>query len=118
MAAYDIDEVAIKSARENLALNPAAGKIELGVNSLLDGIDTQVDLIVANILAEIIVPLVPQARKNLKAGGKLLLSGIIADKEPLIADTLKKNGFLIDETMRIDDWFGIIAHRPTKEEDY
>lgn len=118
VAAYDIDEVAIKSARENLALNPAAGKIELGVNSLLDGIDTQVDLIVANILAEIIVPLVPQARKNLKAGGKLLLSGIIADKEPLIADTLKKNGFLIDETMRIDDWFGIIAHRPTKEEDY
>ena len=118
VAAYDVDKVAIKSARENLKLNPAAGEIELGVNSLLDGIATKVDLIVANILAEIIVPLIPQAKSNLKAGGKLLLSGIIADKEPLIVETLTQHEFIIDETMRIDDWFGIIAHRPTKEEDY
>ena len=46
------------------------------------------------------------------------MSGIIADKEPLIVETLTQHEFIIDETMRIDDWFGIIAHRPTKEEDY
>lgn len=118
VAAYDIDEVAVNSARENLALNPAAADVQLGVNSLLDGIHTQVDLIVANILAEIIVPLIPQAWANLKAGGYLLLSGIIADKEALITRRLHDQGFIINETMRIDDWYGIIAHRPTREEDY
>lgn len=118
VAAYDIDETAIRSARENLALNPVAKDVSLGVNSLLDGISTQVDLIVANILAEIIVPLIPQAWHNLKAGGHLLLSGIISDKAVMIVHELLKQGFIVDETMRIDDWFGIIAHRPTKEEDY
>lgn len=118
VSAYDVDENAIKSARENIALNPVATDVQLGVNSLLDGIETTVDLIVANILAEIIVPLIPQAWQNLRAGGKLLLSGIIADKELLIKKHLLDQGFIVDETMRIDDWFGIITHRPTKEEDY
>ncbi len=118
VVAYDIDETAVKSAEENLALNTAAKDVKLGVNSLLDGINAKVDLIVANILAEIIVPLIPQAWQNLKAGGKLLLSGIIADKQDLVAQHLSDQGFIIDETMRIDDWYGIIAHRPTKEEDY
>lgn len=118
VTAYDIDETAVRSAKENLALNPAAEGVKLGVNSLLDGIDTKVDLIVANILAEIIVPLIPQAWQNLKTGGKLLLSGIIADKRDMIVQHLLDQGFIIDETMRIDDWYGIIAHRPTKEEDY
>ena len=64
--AYDIDEVAVRSAKKNLALNPAAKDVEIGVNSLLDGIhDQDADLIVANILAEIILPLIPQAYENL-----------------------------------------------------
>lgn len=104
------------SARENLNLNPVASDVELGVNSLLDGIHQQVDLVVANILAEIIVPLIPQAWDNLKQGGQLLLSGIIKDKLSLVTETLSKQGFLVDETLRMKDWYGIIAHRPTEQE--
>lgn len=114
--AYDIDETAVASARENLNLNPVASDVELGVNSLLDGIHQQVDLVVANILAEIIVPLIPQAWDNLKQGGQLLLSGIIKDKLSLVTETLSKQGFLVDETLRMKDWYGIIAHRPTEQE--
>ena len=57
--AYDIDYEAIKATKENVALNPVAQDINIGTNSLLDGISKKVDLIVANILAEIIVPLIP-----------------------------------------------------------
>lgn len=64
-------------AKKNIDLNPVAADVKVGVNSLLDGIHTQMDLIVANILAEIIVPLIPQAFENLKPGGRFLVSGII-----------------------------------------
>lgn len=115
--AYDLDQIAVDSALENIKLNPEAAPIKIGANSLLDGIHTQVDLIVANILAEIIVPLVPQAFENLKPGGKFLTSGIIADKFELIYQTLVENGFEVRETLRIKDWYGIIAIKPLPDED-
>lgn len=114
--AYDIDNVAVRSAKKNLALNPVAADIQVGVNSLLDGIHTQVDLIVANILAEIIVPLVPQAMANLKPGGHFLVSGIIKDKADLIQTKLQDEGFILDQTLRMKDWYGMIAHKPTEDE--
>ena len=112
--AYDIDEVAVNSAKKNLALNPIAKDVKVGINSLLDGIHTQADLIVANILAEIIVPLIPQAYENLKPGGKFLVSGIIDDKAPLIRQKLQEQGFIIDDEQQMKDWHGMIAHKPTE----
>lgn len=110
--AYDIDEVAVRSAKKNLALNPVAQDVHVGVNSLLDGITVQADIIVANILAEIIVPLIPQAYRNLKPGGLLLLSGIIDDKAALIREQLDSQGLIIDDEQTMKDWHGMIAHKP------
>lgn len=112
--AYDIDEVAVNSAKKNLSLNPVAKDVKVGINSLLDGIHTQADLIVANILAEIIVPLIPQAYENLKPGGKFLVSGIIDDKASLIRQRLQERGFVIDDEQQMKDWHGMIAHKPTE----
>ncbi|MDM8334647.1 50S ribosomal protein L11 methyltransferase [Limosilactobacillus panis] len=117
VTAYDVDQVAVRSAKKNLALNPVAKDVKLGVNSLLDGIHTQVDLIVANILAEIIVPLIPQAFENLKPGGQFLTSGIIDDKAALVREKLTAQGFIIDSETKMKDWHGIIAHKPTAEEE-
>lgn len=114
--AYDVDKVAVDSAQKNVALNPAATGIKLGVNSLLDGIQAQKDIIVANILAEIILPLIPQAYANLRPGGKFLTSGIINDKFTEVRDAQIEQGFIIDETLRMKDWYGIIAHKPTEDE--
>lgn len=114
--AYDIDDVAIESAKKNVALNPKVRDIHLGVNSLLDGIHTQKDIIVANILAEIIMPLILQAYENLKPGGHFLTSGIINDKFDQVLKAEVNQGFVIDETLRIKDWYGIIAHKPTEDE--
>ena len=71
-------------------------------------------MIVANILAEIIVPLIPQVYENLKPGGKFLVSGIIDDKAPLIRQKLQEQGFIIDDEQQMKDWHGIIAHKPTE----
>lgn len=115
--AYDIDEVAVRFAQKNLDLNPVAADVKLGVNSLLDGIHAQVDVVVANILAEIIVPLIPQAFANLKPGGHFLASGIIDDKAAMVRQKMVDQGFVIDSETKMGDWHGIIAHKPTEDED-
>lgn len=114
--AYDIDDEAIKATKENVALNPIAKDINIGTNSLLDGISKKVDLIVANILAEIIIPLIPQAKECLNPGGKFITSGIINDKKDLIVNELTKHGFVIDEILNQKDWYSIIAHLPSEGE--
>ena len=115
--AYDIDEVAVRSAQKNLDLNPVAKDVKVGVNSLLDGIHTQVDVVVANILAEIIVPLIPQAFANLKPGGYFLASGIIDDKAPMVRQKMLDQSFVIDSETKMGDWHGIIAHKPAEDEE-
>lgn len=113
--AYDIDDVAVRSAKKNIDLNPVAKDVYVGVNSLLDGIsNANADIIVANILAEIIVPLIPQAFANLKPGGKFLVSGIIDDKASLIRQKLTEQGFIIDDEEQMKDWHGMIAHKPVE----
>ena len=115
--ATDIDQIAVDKAQENLALNPIANDITVKVSDLLADVDqTNVDLIVANILAEVIVPLIPQAWDKLKAGGMFLTSGIIADKLALIIEQQEKQGFIIDQQLRIGDWCGLIAHKPAADE--
>lgn len=116
IAAYDVDAEAVKVAEENLALNGMQDAITVGANDLLAGIKTKVGLITANILAEIIVPLIPQAYECLKPGGIFITSGIIADKKDLIVSEIEAKGFVIDQILNIKDWYSIIAHMPTIDE--
>lgn len=116
IAAYDVDAEAVKAAEENLALNDMQDAITVGANDLLAGIKTKVELITANILAEIIVPLIPQAYECLKPGGIFITSGIIADKKDLIVSELEAKGFVIDQILNMKDWYSIIAHMPMTDE--
>lgn len=116
IAAYDVDAEAVKTAEENLALNGMQDAITVGANDLLAGIKAKVGLITANILAEIIVPLIPQAYECLKPGGIFITSGIIADKKDLIVSEIEAKGFVIDQILNIKDWYSIIAHMPTTDE--
>lgn len=114
--AFDVDDVAVKSAKKNIDLNPAAKDIQISANDLLKGIHEHVDIVVANILAEIIVPLVPQAFANLKVGGYFLTSGIINDKYDLVKQVMVDGGFQVLESMKMKDWYAIIAQKPKDEE--
>ena len=108
--AYDINEEAIKATKENLALNPIAHDVHVATNGLLDGVNKKVDLIVANMLAEILIPLIPQAKDCLLSKGIFIISGIIKDKKSLIIDALHQHGFIIDEIFNQKEWYSIIAH--------
>ncbi|EDP67671.1 ribosomal protein L11 methyltransferase (putative) [Carnobacterium sp. AT7] len=115
--AYDLDDVAVKAAVENINLNDYAKDVVVKANDLLKGVTIEADIVVANILAEIIVPLIPEAYEALKPGGLFLTSGIIEDKKELILSEQKKQGFTIIQVQQMKDWCSIVAQKPLAEDE-
>lgn len=111
VTAFDLDTKATKIAKENILLNDYAKDIQVYENNLLVGVDKQVDVIVANILAEILELLVTDAYRNLKANGYLILSGIILPKRDSLVEKLEKTGFVIEQENRIKDWVSLICKK-------
>ncbi|MGO3731860.1 MAG: 50S ribosomal protein L11 methyltransferase [Vagococcus sp.] len=113
--AYDLDEVAVKAAKENMDLNPIAKDVCVSANNLLVGIEKQADVIVANILADIIIMLIPDAYRCLKKNGTFIVSGIIEDKAESVKEALYKQGFKIDQTFQQKDWLAFIIKKSVEE---
>ncbi|MCD2368677.1 50S ribosomal protein L11 methyltransferase [Bacillus sp. BS3(2021)] len=108
---YDLDPVAVESARLNSKLNKVSDHIEIKQNNLLDGVEGKKDVIVANILAEVILRFTDQAYSLLKDGGYFITSGIIQQKKQEVKDALVKEGFTIVEVLSMEDWVSIIAEK-------
>lgn len=115
--AYDLDDVAVRAAVENIELNEYAKDIIVKANDLLKGVTIEADIVVANILAEIIIPLIPEAFEVLKPGGLFLTSGIIEDKKELILSEQRKQGFTIIQVQQMKDWCSIVAQKPLAEDE-
>ncbi|WP_462259086.1 50S ribosomal protein L11 methyltransferase [Vagococcus teuberi] len=113
--AYDLDEVAVNSAKENMALNPIAEGVHVSANDLLNGVDKKADVIVANILADIIVLMLKDAHRCLKDDGTLIISGIIEDKVPMILEELEKESFVVDQLFKQKDWYAIIVKKQLED---
>lgn len=113
--AFDVDDDAIAAAQENFDLNPIAKSIAARPNDLLEGIKQPVDLIVANILSDVLVPMILQAKSLLNKNGWLVMSGIIDDKLPLIQKTLAANDFKVNQVLTYGEWRGVIASHQLEE---
>jgi ribosomal protein L11 methyltransferase len=110
--AYDLDEVAVKSAILNVKLNKVQDKISVQQNNLLDNVSGQANVIVGNLLAEIIQRFTDEAASLCKPGGYFITSGIIKAKKQEVKDSIIRAGFLIEETLQMEDWIAFIAKRP------
>ena len=109
--AYDIDPVAVKVARENVILG-GCDNITVGVSDLLAGVDLSLgkyDFCVANIVADIIIRMLPDIPKYLKSGSPLILSGIIADRKSEVEEAIAKHGFKIEKIISENDWIGMLV---------
>jgi ribosomal protein L11 methyltransferase len=113
--AYDLDDVAVKAAYDNIMLNDYAVDVQVAANNLLEGIEIEANIVVANILADIITPLIPQAWSVLKPGGLFLTSGIIDTKKEMILTQLKEQQFEIEQIVQMKDWVAIIAKKPEED---
>jgi ribosomal protein L11 methyltransferase len=109
--ALDLDPVAVDSARLNVKLNKVQHIVTVSQNNLLDYIDEQANIIVANILAEIILRFVDDAYRLLEKDGYFITSGIIQAKKQEVKDGLTAAGFIIEETLVMEDWVAFIAKK-------
>ena len=81
--------------------------------NLLKDIDEKYDLIVANILADILLELIPDLDNHLNENGKIIFSGIDYLQLPKIEKTLEENSFVIKMKMQEGRWIGLlIARKP------
>ncbi|MFJ7646346.1 50S ribosomal protein L11 methyltransferase [Lysinibacillus sp. NPDC097279] len=110
--ALDLDEVAVRSAQENVALNKVSDKVDVFHGNLLDTVKEPADVVVANILAEIIMSFTDDAFTIVKPGGLYVTSGIIGAKRDDVKAALEASGFVIEEVLLMEDWVAIIARRP------
>ena len=101
----DIDELAVKASKENLALNDIEDK-EFAQSVASIG---KYDIVVANILADVIIPLSAEIRPFMKENGVFITSGIIDMKEQAVKDALLQNGFEIIDVTHMGEWVSIVA---------
>ena len=100
--------MAVKAARENRHLNqidPNNLAINQGsLTELLELVSDGVDGIVCNILAEVIIDLIPQFSKLAKPNTWGILSGILLEQSQAIADTLEQEGWIVAALWKRKKW--------------
>jgi ribosomal protein L11 methyltransferase len=69
------------------------------------------DIVVANILADVLVPLTPVIVNQLKSGGIYITSGIINDKEQTVVDAVKAAGLTLLEVTYQGEWVSVTARK-------
>lgn len=109
--AMDLDEVAVRAAEENINQNHVEAIVTLRQNNLLDGVFERVDVIVANILAEVILLFPEDVYNTLKPGGLFIASGIIAEKAEAVREAICAAGLTVLTTEVQGDWVAVIAKR-------
>ena len=122
--AVDLDPVAVSSASENAKLNGLEGQITVKLSDLLGvlkasetgetadlGVNIPVQVVVANILAEIILLFVDDVYEVLQPGGYYVASGIISSKEAEVEKALLAAKFTIVEKNYDQDWVVLVARK-------
>lgn len=110
-AAYDIDPVAVRVAEDNIRAD-GAQNIVCGQSDLLSGVDTTgggYDFVLANIVADIILRLLPDVGRYMTPGARMILSGIIAPRAEEVRAAARENGFRILEEEQENDWLAILV---------
>lgn len=107
----DIDDEAVRVANENIAKNGLEGRISIKRGNLMDGIDYEPDIIVANLMADLVIMLSPAAAAQLRTGGVYITSGILDIKEEIVKKAIEEAGFDIIEVLADGEWRAICAVR-------
>lgn len=102
--AVDIDAVAVRVAKENVADNGLSDQIEVREGDLLHGTEGKADVIIANIIADIVIMLLQDIPQKLNDDGVLLASGIIEERMPDVEAAAQAQGLYVDAVDHRGGW--------------
>ena len=110
LCGVDSDAVAVSVAEKNLRIN-GIDTFRLLSGNLVDSVHETFDVVVANILAEIILDLLPAVSSVLAPTGIFICSGIIVEKKEAVLEGLRELGFMAAEVLEKEGWVAIAACR-------
>ena len=103
----DIDECAVIATNHNMTLNGIKNG-EVLLKNLLDDTTVKGEVIVCNIMAEVLISFAPFIGSNLLDGGKIILSGILADRLDKVKDAYERAGFCFVEQKIKGEWSALV----------
>lgn len=106
----DIDELAVKTARENAELNGVSARFKALCGNLTDKVSGIYDVIFANIVADAILLLSEDIPTFMKEDSVYIMSGIIDTRLPEVLSALE-NRFVVLETLAENGWYCIVAKK-------
>lgn len=115
----DLDPCAIDATHENMEVNGITkDQYEVMIGNIIDDKEIQdkvgyekYDIVAANILADVLVPLTPVIINQLKPGGIYITSGIIDDKEETVVNAVKAAGLEVLEVTYQGEWVSVTARK-------
>ena len=115
----DLDPCAITATHENMEVNGISkDQYEVMIGNIIDDKEIQdrvgyekYDIVAANILAEVLVPLTPVIVDQMKTGSVYITSGIIAEKEETVVNAVKAAGLEVLEVNHQGEWVSVVARK-------
>lgn len=115
----DLDICAVEAVAENCQANGIAPEsFDMMIGNIITEKEVQdkvgyekYDIVVANILADVLVPLTPVIVNQLKPGGVYITSGIIDDKEQTVVEAVKAAGLEVLEVTYQGEWVSVTARK-------
>ena len=115
----DLDPCAIDATHENMEANGIdRSQYEVMIGNIIDQREIQdqvgyekYDIVAANILAEVLLPLTPVILHQLKPGGIYITSGIIDEKETVVVEAIKQAGMEVLEVHHQGEWVSVTARK-------
>lgn len=115
----DLDICAIEATKENMAANHIdEDKFQVMIGNIITDREIQdrvgydcYDIVAANILADVLVPLTPVIVNQLKRGGIYITSGIIDDKEETVVEAVKGAGLEVLAVTYQGEWVSVTARK-------
>ncbi len=119
----DLDICAVEAVKENKEANGIPKEaFRLIIGNIITEKEVQdkvgydcYDIVAANILADVLVPLTPVICHQLKKGGIYITSGIIDDKEQTVVDAVRAAGLEVLEVTYQGEWVCVTARKPFEE---
>jgi ribosomal protein L11 methyltransferase len=107
----DTDPIAVESTLANARRNRLVRRIRARVGTLPTA-EPPFDVVLANLIAGVLVPLAPALRDELRPGGRLIASGIFVDREQEVRAAFRAVGLTVGERWAEGDWVALTAERP------
>ena len=115
----DLDPCAIPAVSENKESNQIPDEdFEMMIGNIIDDREVQdkvgyekYDIVAANILADVLLPLTPVIVNQMKKGAYYITSGILDVKEEVVTDAVKKAGLTLVEVTRQGEWVSVTARK-------